>query len=75
MAKRMLDTAKYLGLTNPWDALPNLRGGARYFREQLDRYGSWDFALTASNAGSGSVEDTRVFRLSGGGERLSNVRY
>jgi hypothetical protein len=36
---------------NPWDALANMRAGARYLRQQLDRFGRVDLALAAYNAG------------------------
>lgn len=51
MMQVMPGTARHLELWNPWDALANIRAGARYLRQQLDRFGRVDLALAAYNAG------------------------
>ncbi len=51
MMQVMPGTARNLELWNPWDALANMRAGARYLRQQLDRFGHVDLALAAYNAG------------------------
>ena len=50
----MPGTAAQLGV-NPYDADQNVRGGARYLRQQIDRFGSIPLALAAYNAGPGAV--------------------
>jgi hypothetical protein len=53
-AQLMPGTARGLGV-NPLDPIQNLRGGARYLAQQYRRFGSWDKALAAYNAGPGAV--------------------
>ncbi len=54
LTQLMPGTADELGV-DPWDAYDNLDGGARYLRQQHDRFGSWELALAAYNAGPGAV--------------------
>lgn len=56
LAQLMPGTARYLGV-DPHDPFANLEGGARYLREQFDRFdGDLEKALAAYNAGPGRVE-------------------
>ena len=55
LAQLMPATARDLGV-DPEDPFANLEGGARYLREQLDRFdGDLEKALAAYNAGPGRV--------------------
>ena len=50
-------TARYLGVTNVFDAKENVHGGARYLRTLLDTFdGDLDLTLAAYNAGPGAVQ-------------------
>ncbi len=55
LTQLMPGTARSLGVLDPWRPLDNLRGGARYLRQQLDEFGRVDLALAAYNAGPGRV--------------------
>jgi len=59
LAQLMPGTSRQLGVD--WrDPLANLEGGARYLRQQLDRFdGDVEKALAAYNAGPGRVERAR----------------
>jgi soluble lytic murein transglycosylase-like protein len=48
-------TAKTLGVDIA-DPEANLEGGARYLRMMFDKFGTWELALAAYNAGPGAVE-------------------
>lgn len=53
----MPETAKYLGVTDPFDAKQNIMGGAKYIRQKLDEFnGDVTLALAAYSAGSGAVK-------------------
>ena len=55
LTQLMPGTARGLGVTDPWDALQNLEGGAKYLATQLKRFGRVDMAVASYNAGPGAV--------------------
>lgn len=55
LAQLMPATAQTLGVDIA-DPEANLDGGARYLRMMFDKFGTWELALAAYNAGPGAVE-------------------
>jgi len=52
----MPQTAASLGVSDAYDPAQNIRGGTRYLRALLDRFGSVELAVAAYNAGPSAVE-------------------
>jgi soluble lytic murein transglycosylase-like protein len=59
LAQLMPGTAQDLGVSDPWDVVQNLQGGARYLRMQIEEFGRYDLALAAYNSGPGRVRQAR----------------
>jgi soluble lytic murein transglycosylase-like protein len=55
LAQLMPGTAVQLGVDR-YSLVENLRGGARYLKQHVDRFGRYDLALAAYNAGPKRVE-------------------
>lgn len=72
LTQLMPGTAAGLGV-NRYDVEQNLRGGARYLRQQLDRFGAYHLALAAYNAGPGRVRNGSVPRIVETQDYVSNV--
>ena len=52
----MPETAREMGVQQPFKPSDNLKGGVRYLRKMLDRYGEVSRALAAYNAGPSAVD-------------------
>lgn len=55
VAQLMPGTARALHVSDRFDPVSNIHGGARYLREQIRRFGSIALGLAAYNAGPGAV--------------------
>lgn len=72
LTQLMPDTAAALGV-NRYRVEDNLRGGAKYLRQQLDRFGHYHLALAAYNAGPGRVRNGLVPRIAETQDYVDNV--
>ena len=72
LTQLMPDTAAGLGVDR-YDVEQNLRGGARYLRQQLDRFGQVHLALAAYNAGPGRGRNGLLPRIAETQAYVDNV--
>ena len=72
LTQLMPNTAVGLGVDR-YDVEQNLRGGARYLRQQLDKFGQVHLALAAYNAGPGRVRNGMLPRIAETQAYVDNV--
>ena len=72
LTQLMPGTAAQLGVDR-YHVESNLRGGAKYLRRQLDRFGHYHLALAAYNAGPGRVRNGAVPRIPETRDYVDNV--
>ena len=72
LTQLMPGTATQLGVDR-YHVESNLRGGAKYLRRQLDRFGHYHLALAAYNAGPGRVRNGAVPRIPETRDYVDNV--
>lgn len=51
----MPNTARWLGVTNPYDPEQNINAGTKYLSNLINKFGSTELGLAAYNAGEGNV--------------------
>lgn len=56
LTQLMPATAIEVGVTDRFDPMLNIEGGARYLRRMIDRFGALPLVLAAYNAGPGAVD-------------------
>ena len=56
LCQLMPQTAKELGVKDPFNVDENLRAGAKYLKRLYRKYRDWKLALAAYNAGAGAVD-------------------
>jgi len=59
LCQLMPQTARELGVKNPFDVDENLNAGAKYLKKLYKKYKDWKLALAAYNAGEGAVDRYR----------------
>ncbi len=59
LCQLMPETAKRLGVKDPFDVDENLNGGAKLLKELYQKYRNWKLALAAYNAGEEAVDRYR----------------
>lgn len=68
----MPGTARGLGVKNVYDPTQSANGGAKYLSQMYDKYGKYDLALAAYNAGPGYVD--WAIKASGGSKDWNVIK-